>query len=51
MADADSLRREKIGGRDQSNEKKSGRGGDHEGRGGENAWWKPDSEENETLDS
>jgi len=51
VADADSFRREKIRGRDQSDEKKSGRGGDHEGRGGENARRKPDSEENEALDS
>ena len=51
VADAHSLRREKVGGRDQSDEKKSGRGGDHEGRGGENARRKPHSQENETLDS
>ena len=51
VADTDSFRREKVGGRDQSDEKKSGCGGDHEGRGGENARRKPHSQENETLDS
>jgi hypothetical protein len=51
VADTDSFRREKVGGRDQSDEKKSGCGGDHEGRGGENDRRKPHSQENEALDS
>jgi len=37
VANTHSFRGEKIGGRNQSDEKKSGCGGDHEGRGGGNA--------------